>query len=257
MPTAKPVLENKGSAMRVPFSCGSEDVQAYGMTCPPEESCPVYLELASVEAAGSRVFAAGNLHTDATTLASILLATDDGGKTWYEAHKRIRGAGLDQIQFIDLETGWISGQTLGGVPRDPFLLLTRDGGKTWRARPVLSEGGPGAIEQFRFDSRTHGRLWMDRLASEEGRPHYEVYESDTGGESWAVREAAERPFKKPERAAGSWRARADKGTRAYRVERNAGERWEAVASFAVRVGECKEEERVLPAEPTAPVTTER
>lgn len=246
-PPAKTVLENKGGPIRIPFSCGTEEIQSHAMTCPPEEPCPVYLELTGVEAAGGRVFAAGNLHTDAMTLSSILLATEDGGKTWHEAHERVQGAGLDQIQFADLETGWISGQTLGGVPRDPFLLLTRDGGKTWRAQPVFADGGAGAIEQFRFDSRTHGVLWMDRIASEEGGKHYEVYESQTGGESWSLREAADRPFQKPERAAGAvWRARPDPATRAYRVERNAGERWEPVAGFQIRVGECKEAETPLP-----------
>ena len=43
---------------------------------------------------------------------AILLASDDGGKTWTEPVPRLRAAALDQIQFIDLQTGWISGQNL-------------------------------------------------------------------------------------------------------------------------------------------------
>ena len=65
-----------------------------------------------------------------------------------EPHPRIRSSGLDQIQFVDFQNGWISGANLTGAPRDPFLLITTDGGKTWRERPIFEETRVAAIEGF-------------------------------------------------------------------------------------------------------------
>ena len=83
--SAQTPLENTGKPMRVPFECTEADTQAASLSCSEEEPCPVFLELSSVEAAGNKIFLAGNLHTSTTTLYSVLLATEDGGKTWTRA----------------------------------------------------------------------------------------------------------------------------------------------------------------------------
>ena len=195
-----------------------------------------------------------HLHTESVTLYSVLLASGDGGKTWREPHERIRGAGLDQIQFLDSETGWVAGGLLGAVPRDPFLLLTRDTGATWQRRPIFDESRAGTIEYFHFDLKTQGRLWIDRSLSGETDSRYEAYESMTGGESWALREASGQRLRKGPRPTGAadLRLRADSATRSYRVERRTPAGWELVASFLVRAGECREPEVTLPAEPQPP-----
>src|SRR5581483_4322195 len=131
--------------MRVPYQCTTDDAQAAGLTCSEDHPCPVYVELANVESVGNRLFITGNLHTPDTTLLSILLASEDSGATWSEPYDRQRLSGLDQIQFIDFQNGWISGANLAGAPRDPFLLITTDGGKTWRERPVFDESRVASI----------------------------------------------------------------------------------------------------------------
>lgn len=254
-PEAPPKIENTGAPMRVPFQCSAEDIRSFGLTCPTQQPCPIYLEIASLDSSAGRIFLAGNLHTENATLFSILLASEDGGKSWYEPYERIRAAGLDQIRFFDLENGWIGGQQLGAVPRDPFLLVTHDGGKIWRARPVYGESRAGAIEYLRFDSKTHGLLWIERAQAGETGDRYELLESMTGGESWAVREVSDRPIAPKQRAApaaSGLRLRTDAATRSYRVERQTGERWQSAASFLVRVGECKDPELVLPPEAPPP-----
>lgn len=227
----------------VQFQCTDDDIQAIGQTCTTQEPCAVYLELASLDAVGPRLFVTGNLHSDTTTIASILLASDDGGATWTEPHPRIRSAGLDQIQFIDFEVGWISGSLLLGTPKDPFLLLTRDGGKTWRAQPVFEESHPGTIEQFWFDSRNSGTLLLDRVQASETGARHELFESMTGGESWMLREASASPIRlkrvRPAAPNPDWRLRADAASKSYRVEHRDAARWSTMASFPVRVGECK------------------
>src|ERR1051325_1437168 len=94
---------------KIPFTCTPEDVEAFGLTCSPEEPCAVYMELAAIESVAGRIFLTGNLHSGVTTMFSILLASDDGGKTWTEPQARIRFGMLEQIQFVDLEYGWVGG----------------------------------------------------------------------------------------------------------------------------------------------------
>ena len=226
--------------MHVPFECTEGDTQTAGLSCSEEEPCPVYLELANIEAVGNKLFLPGNLHTPTTTIYSILLATEDTGKTWSEPHPRIRFAGLDQIQFIDFQNGWISGANLQNAPRDPFLLLTTDGGKTWRQRPVYEDSRLGVIERFWFDSPQEGTMLVD--ARLEASVH-ELYGTRTGGESWSLQQASADPIRFPktkESGPSGWRIRPEAATNSYAVEKSDGQRWQKVASFLVRVGVCKQ-----------------
>ena len=230
--------------MRLPFDCAKEDVQSTGLTCSEEEPCPVYLELSGVEAVGNKLFIAGNFHSANITLESVLLASDDAGKTWMEAHPRIRLADLEQIQFIDFENGWISGAYLQGVPHDPFFLITSDGGKSWRASPVFDDARAGVIERFQFDSKTSGTMLLDARL----KKRHELYESMTGGESWSVRQVSDKPIRWSRSATGrsqipdpqqGWRIRADAKTHSYHIEKRLPEHWQSAASFLVDAAHCK------------------
>jgi hypothetical protein len=105
----KTVLTYAGKPLTIPFACTEDDIQAHGMTCTEESPCPIYAELAHVHPLGSKIFIAGNLHDGSSTLYSLLLVSEDEGRTWSEPMERTKGAGLDQIQFVDFESGWISG----------------------------------------------------------------------------------------------------------------------------------------------------
>src|SRR5690348_7133218 len=176
------VLENNGKPMVLPFQCTDDDMQWAGMSCPEDQPCPVYVELASLETVGNRIIVVANIHSQSTTLYSVLLKSEDAGATWQEPYQRMKGVGLDHVQFIDFQNGWISGEELVPVSRDPFLLITSDGGKSWRARPVFGEGGGGAIRQFHFDSAASGALVIDRMESADSS-RYELYETPNGGET--------------------------------------------------------------------------
>jgi hypothetical protein len=234
------VLENHGKPIRIPITCTDEDITAIGMTCTVEEPCAVYFDLSAVYGLDSRIYLAGNLHNGAVTMFSLLLMSEDNGKTFTEPFERLRNGGLDRIQFFDKDTGWVSGGLLLALPRDPFFLLTTDGGQTWRKRPVFSESKLGIVDQFSFQSKTAGAMLVDRgLGAEGGR--YEHYESMTGGDSWTVREVSNRPapVKPPPPPAADWRFVADAKLKAHSVERKVGERWQRVATFAIQVGECR------------------
>jgi photosystem II stability/assembly factor-like uncharacterized protein len=252
-PPAKPVMIYSGKPLSIPFACSDEDMQWGGMSCTEEEPCPIYLELSALEAVGGSLFVSGNLHSAATTLYSVLLASSDSGKNWTEPVERIRGAGLDQIQFIDFESGWISGQHLHPLPQDPFLLITNDGGKTWRRQPVFGETRFASVVQFWFTSKNDGAIVVDRGQSSE-TSRYEKYETPNGGDTWMIRETNDQAIRlrrTPPNA--DWRIRADGPTQSFRIEQRQGNSWTAVSAFAIRAGQCKPPERTFAEPPPEPV----
>ena len=229
--------------MMVPFHCTEDDIQFAGLTCTEEDPCPIYLELTGLESTGSRIFTGGNLHSSGVTLYSILLGSEDAGVTWRELHERIRGAGLDRIQFVDPDVGLASGGVLFPLAQDPFMLLTTDGGKTWRHSAIFSDSSEnhyGAIQQFSFPSKNSGSLIVDRGQGSDG-DRYELYESADGGNSWTIRESSRKPLrlKAPPPVSADWRLRSDGPSRSFHIEHRQGEHWSTVAAFAVRVGACK------------------
>jgi hypothetical protein len=237
------VLENTGKPILLPFQCTDDDIHAGGLSCTEEEPCPVFLELTVAASAGTRILAAGNLHTDSVTLYSVLLASADGGRTWTEAYERIRAAGLDRIQFQNAEKGWIAGEELSPLPQNPFLLLTSDGGKTWRQRPVLNEAADnrfGTVQQFYFDVNNVGTLIVDRGQGSEGG-RYALYESPDGGDNWLIKQESIKPLsvKMPPAALAEWRIRVDAPSKSFRIERRQGERWNPVSAFLVKLDACK------------------
>jgi hypothetical protein len=258
VPQGPPPMEFKGKPLAVPFACTEEALTAAGLTCPESEPCPVYLELAAIESFGATILAVGNLHSSANTFSSITLRSDDGGKTWIETIDRLPQTVLDAIQFADLSNGWISGQILAQLPRDPFFLVTTDGGRTWKRRPLSDESQVAAIDSFFFESRTDGMMVLDRSRSGEPNAKYQLYETKTGGDTWMLRQSSSDPIvlKKTRPPAAGLRMRADGPTKSYRIERQQGNRWTLVASFLVRLPDCSIglKELVAPPEPEPPVT---
>jgi hypothetical protein len=229
--------------VRVAYECTEEDADALGLTCTMDDPCPVFLELASAEAAGGRLLVAGNLHTKNVTLYGVVLASDDNGATWTEAHERVRAAALEQIEFFDLQTGWINGESIDPLARNPFFLLTTDGGKTWTQKLVVEDTKYGTIAQFHFDSPAHGELVLD--ASQGKNVRQELYESMTGGDGWELKQVEKTPIHlKGARAPnqGPLRVRTDAPSGAYGtyiIERGSGRTWNRVASFTIQVANCQ------------------
>jgi hypothetical protein len=123
----------------VTYDCPPEDIEQFGLNCSEDEPCTVLLELASAEAVGNRIIVTGNLHTRNATLLSLLLVSDDGGVTWTEPVIRMRNAAFEQIEFWDAQTGWVSGESINPLARNPFLLLTTDrGGREVRNHRAVS-----------------------------------------------------------------------------------------------------------------------
>jgi photosystem II stability/assembly factor-like uncharacterized protein len=243
LPIQAPALTNTGKPMLLPFRCSEEDIHWAGLSCTEEEPCPVFLELAAAEQGGNRIVTVGNIHTESVTLYSVLLASDDGGRTWSEANDRIRGAGLDHIQFFGADRGWVLGQELFPIPQDPFLLITADGGKTWQQKSIFNEAAEnhfGGILQFSFSGKNEASLVIDRGRSSPD-DRYVLFESPDAGENWAVKQESSKPLqlKNPAVPSGDWRIRADAPNKSFQVEHRQGTRWVSVGAFLVKLDPCK------------------
>ena len=109
------------------------------MSCSEDDPCPIYLEINSIAPDGRKLFLAGNLHSTSATLSSILLMSEDSGAGWKEPATRVRGSALDQLQFYTLQDGWAAGEAQYPLARDPFFLITNDGGSSWHQVAVGEE----------------------------------------------------------------------------------------------------------------------
>ena len=246
-----------------PQQCTEEDIQAFGLTCTREDPCPVLLELAAHEVLGNTIVLTGNIHTREVTFASVLLVSEDLGKTWTEPHARIKSGVLDQVQFIDFQNGWVAGQVMQQLPRDPFMLITNDGGRTWRRRALYDDARVGSIDQFWFETKSNGGLIVDRTRAGDPRAKYETYETQTGGSSWTLREVNSKLIP-PKRAKlpipnTDFRLRADPRLNAYRLERRQGAQWQTLASFSLSLAPCMppEPKELVPPPPEASPEAEK
>jgi photosystem II stability/assembly factor-like uncharacterized protein len=231
-----------------------QEIQELGLECSLEEPCKAYFEITGLETAGIKLFVAGNFHTEKFTLESVLLMSEDGGATWIEPHPRVRGASLEQIQFIDFENGWVSGLVAGSIAKDPFLLKTADGGKTWRRLPVFEDTEYATIEHFWFESKTQGQIVLNRRG--QGTARFHRMETMTGGDSWVPREMTPKaPPPKRVRTGMSfnadWRVRADATAKAFRIEHRVAGRWSTASLFAYEGGVCKPKPPPPPPPPPA------
>lgn len=249
-------LPAAAQTVKLSVVCADEEIREFGLVCDEDEPCPVYLEIAGVEPVGARLFAVGNLHTGTATLWSVLLMSEDGGKTWTEPYPRQKSVAFDMVQFVDFENGWVSGHQAGSLARDPFLLRTVDAGRTWRKFPLYRDSPVAFIEQFWFETKDQGTLIVQRRGAGVGR--YQRLETRDGGAAWAMREAAEDPIE-GKRARGAvsmnadWRVRADAKANQLRIEKREARQWRAVAAFPLVAGKCepREVEDTVEAEPPA------
>lgn len=240
-----PLLAYEGEPLKLPQECRAEAFLRAGLVCSEESPCDMFLELVDITNIQDRVLLIGNIHTPSATIATVLLRSDDAGKTWTEAFERVDAAGLEMIQTLNGQHGWIGGQqTTQDHASAPFLLVTTDGGVNWVRRPVWSgdEERHGAVIEIYFDEPQHGFVIIDQLTSE--GDSYELYESMNSGLSWSIRQvSSEMPTIRRRMVANDaekpWRLNEDRGAAAYEVEHLVDGEWTKVSAFAGDLGACR------------------
>ena len=246
----KQILDGTSELIPITFQCSNTDLKSFADSCTSDAPCPVYLHLSAVEAVDSKLIVTGYLYCETATLYSILLLSEDRGQSWSEPHDRIQGAELELVHFHDFETGWIAGHIAGSPPRDPFFLLTTDGGKYWRHRDVNRGASIGIINRFWFDDENNGGLIIDRVQTDDAARKYERYETMTGGESWDIREVSPKliPLRNviPVSQHTDWRLIEDKDTLTWFVEHRQPDNWVTVATFPIEIGQCFHQKKASP-----------
>jgi photosystem II stability/assembly factor-like uncharacterized protein len=134
--------------------------------------------------------------------------------------------------------GWLSGQRVEPLPKDPFLLLTIDGGKLWRQRPLFEETRFGSITDFRFTSPESGELIFDDSVGT--ATNQELYVTMTGGENWEIRQKSTKPLHLAAAPPNTnWKATAAPGSSTYLIEHSVNGQKQTVARFLIHIGDCK------------------
>jgi len=241
-----------GTPLVLPVDCADEDATGFSATCPTGQPCEIGIELSAVTSVRERVFLAGEFHNGTQSLASFLLLSEDGGQSWDEVHERMPGVVLNRLYFHDETTGWATGHALTFPPKDPFFMLTTDGGKHWRRRDIYPTPEIGVIQEFWFNDDKSGGLLIDRVQGAEAGRRFERYETMTGAASWMIREVSATPIRVrnviPADPDPNWRLRNDSDRGAWQVEQHQPGGWAAVAEFSSTVATCQPQ-TMLAAEP--------
>jgi hypothetical protein len=223
--------------VHVDYTCPAEDIDSFGLTCSEERPCPVFFEVSAVDSFGSRIVVAGDIHTATTTLYGVILTTEDAGASWAEAITRLRSTNFEQLQTIG-DHGWLSGQRLEPLPKDPFLMITSDAGKNWRQKPLFEETRFGAIAQFRFETILTGELIFDDSVGK--ATHQELYVTATGGDNWEMRQNSTKALHLKPLNEAAWIVTAPPGSKTYLIEHVvAGGKKQPFAHFLIHIGDCK------------------
>lgn len=222
--------------VHVDYSCTPEDIDTFGLTCSEDQPCAIFFEVSSVESFGSRIVVAGDIHTATTTLYAVLLSTDDRGASWNESIPRLRSTAFEQFQVIE-NHGWLSGQRLEPLTKDPFFMITTDGGNSWRQRPLFEDTRFGSIAQFWFDSPTNGQLIFDDSLGK--AINQALYVTMTGGENWDIRQTSTKTLSLKTTKSTAWSVSAAPGSKTYLIEHSVNGQKESVARFLIHIGDCK------------------
>jgi photosystem II stability/assembly factor-like uncharacterized protein len=115
----------------------------------------------------------GGTGTEIPAVGGVLLATNDGGRTW---HRLAAPANAQTACFSDPRHGWLGA--------DGLLYRTADGGKNWTALTSLAgQAGSGVADTMSVECASGGTAWALRVgldAAMSQEPHV-GYHADQAG----------------------------------------------------------------------------
>jgi photosystem II stability/assembly factor-like uncharacterized protein len=128
-----------------------------------------------------------------------LVRSEDGGRTWHT--RRLRVGGFEgpavRVAFADAADGVMTGlrPSPAGVDGEPFLLITRDGGRTWaERRDPCSPDAVGFKGSADAQWLASGTLWLVCVgAGGAGSETLEVHTSVDAGRTFTLQSRAPLP----------------------------------------------------------------
>jgi photosystem II stability/assembly factor-like uncharacterized protein len=102
-----------------------------------------------------------------------VFATTDGGLTWERVvdpflENLPTACGKTGMNFVDAQTGWVTGDCGGMVPGAPYLQATTDGGQTWRAVELPAPADTPDLFSADNFSAVCGTYWLQFTSATEG-----------------------------------------------------------------------------------------
>ncbi len=128
-----------------------------------------------------------------------LVRSEDGGRTWHTRRLRVGGAEgpAVRVAFADAADGVMTGlrPNRSGVDGEPFLRITRDGGRTWaERRNPCSPDAVGFKASADVQWLASGMLWLVCVgAGGVGAETLEVHTSVDAGRTFTLRSRAPLP----------------------------------------------------------------
>ncbi|GHO78168.1 hypothetical protein KSD_59390 [Ktedonobacter sp. SOSP1-85] len=125
-------------------------------------------------------------------LQQFLLHTNDGGKSWQKIGPLPIAGRIEQVQFLDEHTGWITSETVtlkkgaSLSQHTGYLYVTHDGGRTWQRQllsATLAGIKPNAFLNLTFFNTQEGYLYAE-YSDVDVNLHYYLYVTHDGGTSW-------------------------------------------------------------------------
>jgi hypothetical protein len=128
----------------------------------------------------------GELRTPAASIRSLLLRSDDGGKSWREVMSPVYGSEVIEVFFHDAHVGWALVAWTTEGPGDLALYRSKDGGKSWRKiSDIPKRHFSGWPISMRFSDGKNGMIKL--LYDGSGDPRTDglvTLNTKNGGRSW-------------------------------------------------------------------------
>jgi len=144
----------------------------------------VYLSVSIYGFDKNLAFLLGSLKTPAVSIRSLLLRSEDGGRSWMEVMEPVTGSDVIRLFFLSKQTGWaLLGETSEG-PGQLYIYKTKDSGKSWKkVSRIPKRHYTGWPKGFGFIDERNGRMEMlyDGAAPTDG---FAVMSTSDGGITW-------------------------------------------------------------------------